>query len=64
LAFPLALCAAFVCQARGIAQVSGDQKTLVILTDFNDQSLSCSPDFVRALMFDPTESVAALYKNN
>jgi len=48
----------------GTTTQSADQRTLVILANFSDKALTCTADSVRSLMFDPTLSLAALYKDN
>jgi len=42
--------------------VAGDQKTLVIMTNLADASVTCSADAVRDVMFSPNTSVDALYR--
>jgi hypothetical protein len=45
------------------AVVAGDQKTLVIMANLTDASVTCSADSVRDLMFNaPTSSVDGLYR--
>jgi hypothetical protein len=42
--------------------VAGDQKTLVIMANLTDASVTCSADSVREMMFSPNASVDALYR--
>jgi len=43
--------------------VAGDQKTLVIMANLTDASVTCSPDSIRDVMFNgPTSSVDGLYR--
>jgi hypothetical protein len=50
--------------AQQTGAVTGEQKTLVIVGDFTDKPVSCSVSSIRSVMFDPTLSVAALYRDN
>jgi len=50
--------------ARQTGAVTGEQRTLVIVADFRDKPVSCSVSSIRSVMFDPTLSVAALYRDN
>ena len=49
--------------AAGGSALAGDQRTLVIVADFNDAAVSCSPAAIDAMMFGmpPAQSVNALY---
>ena len=65
----LVLCSVIVVSFFGAAvvaqapAVTGDQKTVVIVTNFTDQAVTCSVESIRKIMFDPTLSVAALVRD-
>jgi hypothetical protein len=44
------------------AMVAGDQKTLVIMANLTDASVTCSSDSIRDVMFSPDASVDGLYR--
>jgi hypothetical protein len=50
----------------GTAVVSGDQRTLVMLVNFSNANLACTPDAVSDLMFSTTSgiSVDAIYRQS
>lgn len=50
--------------ATTTAAVSGDQKTLVILTNFTDKAVGCSVDTVRNVLFGATGSVDQIYRQS